>query len=74
MITVESITNRRMGMAKKDFTSISIRFDEETYLRLKKIAALEERPVANVMYKWCREKIEEYCANLKEGCPPLEKK
>ena len=55
-------------MVKKDYKSISIRFDEETYIRLKKIADFEDRPVANIMYKWCREKIEEYCAKNKDGC------
>ena len=58
------------SMPKKDFTSISMRFDKETYIRLKKIAMLENRAVSNLMYTWCLEKIAEYCDKMKEGCPP----
>jgi hypothetical protein len=68
--TTESTIPEGGAMAKKDFISISMRFDKETYVRLKKIAFLEDRAVSNLMHKWALEKIEEYCDQMKEGCPP----
>jgi len=54
---------------KKDFTSISIRLDKETYIGLEKVALMENRKIANVVYNFCREGIEKYCEKLKGQCP-----